>query len=516
MATHKLIEQDFSTVAAAIGRHAAERPRDAALHVGAETLDLAALDAAMDRVAASFQRDGLAPGDVVAICAATSMNYACVYLGAIRAGLTVAPLPPYATPDSLSLMIADAGAAMVFADAEAIDRLKSTGAPTPRTISLDGSPAARPFADWLAAAGTAPAPVAIDPRSAFNIIYSSGTTGVPKGIVQSYAMRWVQAQRASNHFSADVVTILATLMCSNLTLTIFFQTLAHGGAVILMPKFDPEGFLRLIEQRRATLTMMVPNQYLRVMALPNFSAFDLTSMRMKYCASAPFPTALKAEVVKRFPGALVEFYGMTEGGGVTMLAAHDRPDKLSTVGRPFEGHDMRVIDENGAELPRGSVGEVVGRSTDMMTGYHNHPEKTAEAEWHDREGRRFIRTGDIGWFDEEGFLTLVDRRKDMIISGGLNIYSNDLEDALLTHDAVSEAAVVGAPSERWGETPVGFVVLKSAGAASGEELREFANQRLGKMQRLERVHVIDALPRNPLGKVLKRDLRQRLAGSPAA
>jgi acyl-CoA synthetase (AMP-forming)/AMP-acid ligase II len=146
----------------------------------------------------------------------------------------------------------------------------------------------------------------------------------------------------------------------------------------------------------------------------------------------------------------------------------------------------------------------------MMTGYHNQPEKTAEVEWRDGEGRRFIRTGDLGWLDDEGFLTLAGRRKDVIISGGLKIYANDLEDALLAHVAVQESAVVGAPSERWGETPVGFVVLKSPDAATADELRNFANQRLGKTQRLDSVRIVDALPRNPLGKVLKRDLRALL------
>jgi long-chain acyl-CoA synthetase len=211
----------------------------------------------------------------------------------------------------------------------------------------------------------------------------------------------------------------------------------------------------------------------------------------------------------------VEFYGMTEGGGTTILMVDERPDKISTCGRPLDGHDIRIIDEAGRELLRGEIGEIVGRSGEMMTGYHNQPEKTAEVEWRDGDGRRFIRTGDLGWIDDEGFLSLAGRRKDVIISGGLNIYANDLEDVLLAHDAVQESAVVGAASVRWGETPVGFVVLKTADAATADEIRTFANQRLGKTQRLDSVVVLDSLPRNPLGKVLKRDLRERLSENQA-
>src|SRR5690606_6965942 len=157
---------------------------------------------------------------------------------------------------------------------------------------------------------------------------------------------------------------------------------------------------------------------------------------------------LKAEVLARWPGGLTEYYGMTEGGGVCALAAHEHPDKLHTVGRPAPGHDMRVIDDEGRELPRGEVGEIVGRSGLMMAGYHNLPEKTAEAEWFDAEGRRYIRSGDSGRFDEDGFLVLLDRKKDMIISGGFNVYPSDIEALVRTHPAVAEVAAFGIPSER--------------------------------------------------------------------
>jgi len=184
---------------------------------------------------------------------------------------------------------------------------------------------------------------------------------------------------------------------------------------------------------------------------------------------------------------------MTEGGGTCILAAHEHPDKLHTVGKPAEGHDIRVIDDAGNELPEGAIGEIVGHSPAMMTGYLNKPDKTAEAEWFALDGKRFIRTGDIGRFDTEGFLTLVDRKKDMIISGGFNLYPSDLEAILRDHPAIADVAVVGVPSTRWGETP----------------LLVWFTSRVGKTQRLARLELIDELPRSAIGKILKRELRDR-------
>ena len=261
--------------------------------------------------------------------------------------------------------------------------------------------------------------------------------------------------------------------------------------------------------------MLVPVQYQRLMASPRFGAHDLTSFRMKFCTSAPFAAALKADVLARWPGGLVEFYGMTEGGGTCILAAHEHPDKLHTVGQPPEGHDIRLIDEHGRELPRGATGEVVGHSAGMMAGYHGQPEKTADAQWFDPSGKRFIRTGDIGRFDEDGFLTLVDRRKDMIISGGFNLYPSDLEAVLREHPSVADAAVAGVPSERWGETPAAWVVAREGAALDAESLRAWANERLGKTQRIAFLHVVDELPRSAIGKVLKRELRDRFVAGAA-
>ena len=502
------LEAGFGTIAGLIRRHAQEAPQRRALVQDGVNLSYAELDALMDRVAAALQRDGVQPGEAVAICAGTSIAYAVTYLGALRAGVVVAPLAPSSTPDSLAGMLQDAGARLLFTDKEVAQALQDRAAAVPR-IALDDTAAGVSWRAWLAPAAARVPDAAVDAAWPFNIIYSSGTTGEPKGIVQPHGMRWAHVQRGATYgYGAETVTLLSTPLYSNTTLVVFFPTLAYGGTVLLMGKFEASAYLELAARERVTHTMLVPVQYQRLMARPDFGQHDLRSFRMKFSTSAPFSAKLKADVLARWPGGLVEFYGMTEGGGTCILEAHLHPDKLHTVGQPAQGHDIRLIDENGREVPSGEAGEVVGHSPGMMQGYHGRPEKTREAEWYAPDGKRFIRTGDIGRFDAEGFLTLFDRRKDMIISGGFNIYPSDLEAVLREHPAVQEVAVVGVPSEQWGETPVAYVVLRDGQSVAAEALRDWMNQRVGKTQRLADLRYIAELPRSAIGKVLKRELRE--------
>jgi acyl-CoA synthetase (AMP-forming)/AMP-acid ligase II len=515
MSVSELLAREFATIAALIGEHAAERPNDPALIQDDRRLDYAALDALMDRVAAALARDGIAPGEVIAICAASSIEYAAAFLGALRAGVAVAPLAPSSSAESLLAMLDDCGARLFFLDGGVARALAPVVARSKaRRIALDGgADDADGFARWLAPEGVRPAPVAIAPDAPFNVIYSSGTTGTPKGIVQPHGMRWAHVRRGGDSgYGPGAVTLVSTPLYSNTTLVSFFPSLALGGCVVLMAKFDAGRFLELAHKHRATHAMLVPVQYQRIMDFPEFDRFDLGSFRMKFCTSAPFSAALKRRVLERWPGGLAEYYGMTEGGGTCVLQAHKHRDKLHTVGRPAPGHDIRLIDDQGNEVPQGEAGEVVGRSpAAMMTGYHNQPGKTSEAEWYDAQGRRYIRTGDVGRFDEDGFLTLLDRKKDMIISGGFNIYPSDLEAVLAQHPAVADAAVVGVASERWGETPVAFVVLVDGAAASAQEIQDWFAARVGKTQRLHAVELVRELPRSAIGKVLKRELRDRYA-----
>ena len=499
----EMLESDFATLPDLIRAHAAERGSKIALAEADGELDYAALDALMDRVAAALQRDGVKQGDAVAIVGAASIDYAAVFLGTLRAGCLATPIAPSGTPESIVAMLADCGAPITFVDADAAAALAGQHIPG-KLVRL------KSLGPWLAPAGTAPIAVTIAPEDGFNIIYSSGTTGTPKGIVQSHAMRWAHIHRNAGAGFGDAVTMIATPLYSNTTLVSFLPTLGWGGTAVLMKKFDARGYLTLAERHRATHTMLVPVQYQRIMALPDFDRFDLASFRFKTCTSAPFSAALKADVLTRWPGLLVEYYGMTEGGGTCLLVANAHPDKLHTVGTPVEGHDIRLIDDDGNEVPQGEMGEVVGRSPAMMTGYFGRADATAAAEWFDAAGNRFIRHGDVGRFDEDGFLTLLDRKKDLIISGGFNLYPTDLEAVLAQHPAVADCSVIGMPSEAWGETPVGFYVPHTGVDASVAEILDWTNARLGKTQRLSGLHAIDELPRSAIGKVLKRTLRDRL------
>ena len=490
------------------GRIRGERP---ALICGDDSMSWRGLDMVTGRIAAQLQRDGLAKGQAVAILGATSISYALVYLAAVRAGGCAAPLTTSATPTQLADMIADSGAMHLFIDTPKRIELAESGVPFPPVthVMLDESDGyAASLDDWMAAEGTGPDDPGAGADDPFNIIYSSGTTGTPKGIVHSRLMRWRQtAVGPKSGYGADSVTLLATPLYSNTTLGTFIPSMGYGGTVVMMPKFDCRDYLDLAQTHRATHTMLVPVQYRRLMDYPQFDDYDLDSFFLKYCTSAPFAAALKAQVAARWPGELVEIYSMTEGGVVCLLRCRQHPDKLHTVGRPHIGSEVRTIDADLKELPVGEKGELVGRSPTMMSGYKNQQTKTDEAIWIDTDGQRWQRMGDIGVVDADGFVTLMGRSKDMIISGGFNIYPRDLEDALCAQPGVADAAVIGVASERWGETPLGFVVAQKDMALDMDALLAATNAQLGKTQRLSALRAIDELPRSHIGKILKTDLR---------
>jgi acyl-CoA synthetase (AMP-forming)/AMP-acid ligase II len=441
-----LLAQSFGTLPDLIRRHAATQPNKLAITDGDAEATYAELDAAMDRAAAALQRDGTVQGQAVAMVSYPSVAQSIIFLAALRAGSVAAPIQPSATAEQIAGMIGDSGANLVFLDAANAKALKGETLAA-RVIMLEDLDA------WLAPEDSKPTPVEIAPLDGFNIIYSSGTTGIPKGIVQSHAMRWQHLSRNTNAGFDTAVTLLATPLYSNTTLVSFLPTLGWGGTVVLMKKFDAHRYLELAERYRATHTMLVPVQYQRIMALPDFDRFDLSAFRFKTCTSAPFKAELKRDILDRWPGKLVEYYGMTEGGASFILIADEHPDKLHTVGQLSPGHEALLLDENDQPVAPGEMGEIVGRSPTMMTGYHKREGATRDAEYYDAHGNRFIRHGDVGRLDEDGFLILMDRKKDMIISGGFNIYPSDLEAVLAQHPAVADCTVVGVPSDEWGETP---------------------------------------------------------------
>jgi len=503
------LDAPFGSLPALIAGWGALRGSAPALRDEHTELGWADMAAQIERIAARLQSDGLERGQAVAILGTSSVNYALVFLAAIRAGGCAAPLTTSASPDQLAAMAADSGAIHLFIDRAKLDELGERRLPVAQQIVLDEDLDA-----WMAPAETTAAPFEPVDTDPFNIIYSSGTTGTPKGIVHSHGMRWRQMVfRALTNYGADAVSLTSTPLYSNTTMVVFLPTIYSGGCVSIMGKFDSVKWLERAATERVTHTMLVPVQYRRLLAEPRFAEFDLAALRLKYCTSAPFPAELKAEVLARMPGGLIEIYGMTEGGVSTLLYAHEHPDKLHTVGKPAPNNFVKVLGEDLRELKPGEAGELVGRSPAMMLGYKNQPDKTREGYWTDpADGTVWQRMGDIGRIDADGFVELVGRTKDVIISGGFNVFPIDLETELAKDPRVAEAAVVGMPSEAWGETPVGFVVLKDGGEDALEDIRQTANARLGKTQRLSALHAIDEMPRSHIGKLLKTELRELLAG----
>ncbi|MDO9437156.1 class I adenylate-forming enzyme family protein [Hydrogenophaga sp.] len=506
----------FTSFAEAIVAHAAERPDGLAFQVDDRALTWRSFHQHVVQVAQALAIDGVGAGDKVALIGLSSLAYIECFFGTVAARACAVPLPASASVAALEAMVLDSGARLLFVDpdtgtpiAELAARLQASGVVRVVPFGAAGSDGDA-YSAWRAKGADSRHPLPKgQPDDAFNIIYSSGTTGVPKGIVHAHGMRQRQASRKGFAFSPTSRSLLSTPLYSNTTIMPMLGAVANGGACILMRKFDAGRFIHTAAAQRATHTMLVPVQVQRILAHPDFTHSDLSSLALSQSTGAPMDAALKREILARWPGRFLEVYGLTEGGVTCLLELNDHPDKLHTVGQAAPGTDVFLIDESGQRLAPGEnvTGEVVGRSPFMMVGYHQRPEADAEMRWFDADGRIYHRSGDIGRFDAEGFLTLLDRKKDVIISGGNNIYAADLEAVLARHADVHEAAVIGVPSPQWGETPLALVVAREGSTLDAAALRDWANEKLGKTQRLSAVELLPELPRNALGKLSKKELR---------
>jgi long-chain acyl-CoA synthetase len=467
---------------------------------------------------------GVDEGDRVAILSRNSLAYSELFVAVILAGGCAVPMQTLITAEALKNMLEDCGARVLVVSADYEDTTKPFLAS--QSQLLEGGLLGFDFSNrlftgletFMADQSECPPSVELAPDAAFDIMYSSGTTGTPKGIVHSHRIRQGLAKGVIERgMGGESKTLITTPLYSNTTFTTWWPTVCAGGTLIIENKFDAERSLALIQEHEVNAAMFVPVQYDRIMRLQNFDDYELGSMQFKFCTSAPLRTGLKAEIIDRFPGELLELYGLTEGGAGTLFVGSEAKElgKLGSVGCAIPGCVLKIIDEQGNELPQGEIGEIVGRSANMCDGYHNQQQANEEMCWHDSDGLLYYRSGDVGYLDADGWLFLSDRKKDMIISGGFNIYATDLELVLLENPAVHEVAVVAIPSQEWGETPMAVVVREEGEDIPEENLRDWANQRLGKAQRISSLVYTDELPKSSIGKILKKELRATYAGSHA-
>ena len=470
-----------------------------------------------DRVANGLRAAGLDTGDRVGIVMSNEPATIEVIFSTIRTGMIAVPINLSVTDSAMETMLNDAGISALFVSADQVWRTDAVRANIPslkeNALFCAGTPSAplpaawQSYEEWLARQKADDNAVSIAENSPSNIIYSSGTTGVPKGIVHTQLGRldWAYDLSIALRYHSGARTLLTLGLYSNISWVMMLCTLLAGGTLVVQQSFEAGSVLHAIAEHRITHTAMVPTQYRRLLDHRNIREAYLSTVQAIMSCGSPLPPDLKARLFEVFPCGVIELYGLTEGV-ITTLDPEDAAGRLASVGKPIQGTDIKLIDEDGHEVPRGDPGEVVGLCRFTMQGYWNRADATAEATWLDKNGQPWLRTGDIGRLDQEGFLYLVDRKKDLILSGGQNIYPADIETVLLSHDAVLECAVIGVPHAEWGETPFAVVVPRT-NAPTPEEMRAWVNARVGKQQRVSAVVFKEQLPRNPNGKVLKRELR---------
>ena len=475
-------------------------------------------DAATNRVANGLGKLGLEPGARLAVLMSNSIEMVEVLFGAGKGAVSAVPLNVSVSDAAVASMIADSGATAVAASGEHCARIDTLIAARllPSSLARVGVDAPgggwRDYAEFRDAQSAHPPTVRVLPDTECNIIYSSGTTALPKGIVHSHRCRlhWARDLAIALRYHGDAVTLCSLGLYSNISWVAMLSTILVGGTLVVLREFSPRALFEHVEHHRCTHGVFVPVQLQRLYESRASMSQNLSSLETVMCCGSPLAPALKRATRDLLGCDLIELYGLTEGI-VTTLDPADFERKLESVGRPIPGQDIAIIGNDDHEVARGAEGEIVGLGRLIMDGYHNRHDATAEATWIDPAGRRWLRTGDIGRLDEEGFLYIVDRKKDMILSGGQNIYPADIEAVMREHPEIGEVAVFGVPDATWGETPLAAVVLRAGQRATAEELARWTNERVGKQQRIRGVVFRDSLPRNPNGKILKRDLRREYA-----
>ena len=490
--------------------------RDALLQDGRRLTHRAYADR-VHRLANALGAHGLARGGRFCVLAHNRIEYLELYGAAEAGSFVIVPLNWRLAPAELAEVLRDAEPAMIFVEARFAATLDAALAQTdlrPIRFSFDAeADGAAPYeALFDGAAATAPeTPPAPDDLAW--IIYTSGTTGKPKGAMWTHgALLSAAATIACQAGERPTDRILVSMPLFHVGARIEWLAVAYmGGAACLLERFDTEAAFAAIQRERLTMAHLAPVMVKRLVEDPRRSAYDLSSLVRVHYGSAPVPEEELRRAVAAFGPIFTQVYGMTEHLPSSILLPYQQhldgtPEevaRLASAGQPFPGTDVRLLHDSGNEVDEGGVGEIVVRSPGMMSGYWRKPGETRETI---RDG--WLHTGDIGRFDRDGYLFIVDRKKDMIVSGGENVYSREVEDVLLTHPAVAEVAVIGVPDPRWGESVKAVVVVREAGAVTEDGLIAHCAQRIASYKKPRSIEFRDALPRLPHGKVDKKALRE--------
>lgn len=520
----ELAEANAATWVTMLRRHAHIQPGHVAVRTPTETVSYAEIDRRADRAAAALAALGVGPGDRVALLMANCLEFVEVLAGTNRLGAIAVPINFRLVGAEVAFLLADSGAYVVVADearagvaGEAVANSARGGRAAQLVVTDGAAEGAVAWTEAVEAARDAPVPLSDATVAAWRpdepalLMYTSGTTGRPKGAVLSYLnllMQTLTSVRTSNNVGADAVALLASPLFHIAGLATLVPALLLGQTVVLAGAgpFDPAATLDLIEAEGVTSMFLVPTMWQALCAQPDIDRRRLRLRSMSWGASPAPPSTLHA-MADAFPGVPnIAVFGQTEMSPVTCaLDGDDALRKFGSVGRPVATVDIRVVDDEMRDVAPGEIGEIVYRGPTTMKGYWNNPEATAEAM---RGG--WFHSGDLVRMDEEGFVFVVDRKKDMIISGGENIYSSEVEAAIDGHPKVREVAVIGVPHPRWVETPLAVVApVDPSDPPTPDDIDSWVATRLASYKKPRAVRVVDALPRNASGKVLKTVLRER-------
>ncbi len=492
-------------LASLISRHARYRPEATAVVFGGQRLTYRQFSERVARVGNALRSLGLGPGDKIATVMANSLELLELYWAIPAIGAVLVPLSPLLLPAGLASLLRDSDARCVVTQRSLLPVLGEIRSELPACMLIDG---AQPgFHDYHALAAAQPEtlePARVGSGDLFNIMYTSGTTGLPKGIMHTHFVRSMYAvlMGAAYRMTPESRTLHAGAIVFNGAFVTMMPTFHLGATYFLLRQFDAGATLEAIERERITHVMLVPAQIVALLASPRFDASRLASLECVLSLGAPLHQEHKDRLNAALPGRFYELYGLTEGF-VTILDRDDARRKSGSVGLPPPFYRVRIVREDGTEAAPREIGEIAGRGPILMTGYYKRPDLTAEAV---RDG--WLHSGDMGYLDEDGFLYLVDRMKDMIDSGGVKVYPRDIEEIAARHPDVREVAVFGVPDEKWGETPLAAVILREHAAVTAEALCDWINERVGaRYQRVSRVVLLEDFPRSAAGKTLKRELR---------